>query len=437
MTKLVFLGALAISVAVFAQDKPVLNKAVINEAALKARFSEELVVPVAISKEERLRRAEMNTRLKDFMVFDLKRRDLKGELPVEFEKGKVEMLAGKLNQVVIKPQRIETKILSTSGVVELPGVIAVNSRSDPTASGGDPDSFELFRLTFLASPLPAVWDFEKNSYSTKVTFGLKSVSGGGVSPQLDEPVEVRVAFDGLLGKEPDPLIIAGVGLSQEESFILDFKPTTAEPKLMVRSSISDVDLELKAVSRISLQATREEVLGLGLEDVVFDVNEFLPHGEPVVNDVEVPVLVSVSGRARVEPEQPSFAAGAASTQFRVRSSGLGAIEVSTRVGDSVAIATVQQRFPFTAIVAVLFGGAIGGFSRRFVKGAHSIKSTRWVVEGIVVSLVAFVAGVLGVSTLGIPSAVVATEAGAFLTGVLSGFVGVVFLEKLTSSLGGR
>ena len=76
----------------------------------------------------------------------------------------------------------------------------------------------------------------------------------------------------------------------------------------------------------------------------------------------------------------------------------------------------------------LLGGALGGFARQFVKGARRSSRRRRTLEGVVVGLVAFLAGVLGVGYFELPSGVVATEAGAFLTGAIAGFAGVSVLE---------
>jgi UDP-N-acetyl-D-mannosaminuronate dehydrogenase len=57
-----------------------------------------------------------------------------------------------------------------------------------------------------------------------------------------------------------------------------------------------------------------------------------------------------------------------------------------------------------------------------------------VLEGTVVGLVAFVAAVLGVGYLHLPAAIAATEAGAFLTSVLCGFVGVAVFTALIDRL---
>jgi hypothetical protein len=77
---------------------------------------------------------------------------------------------------------------------------------------------------------------------------------------------------------------------------------------------------------------------------------------------------------------------------------------------------------------------LGGFSRRFRRQATANSSIARITEGLVVAIIAYVAGVLGVGYLGLPVAVVSTEAGAFLTGALTGFVGVTVIEALSKRL---
>lgn len=428
MKRYLWFLSLALSYPAFAQERTP------KPMELQAVTLQKVSAPV-LQQAEIMKGKVFTGELKTAAVMILKSGDSKSKLPAEFEKGEVVALGEGFSQFILKPKTIETRVINSSKAIDLPGVAVKMTGSNPVASGADDDGLELINLTYFASPSPAVWDLDNERYSTKVTFGLKSSKGTKSNFVLPAPVEVRVAFEGLAGEEPQPMFIAGMGLASEQSFSLDFKPTTPEPKLLVRSTISDVNLQLdlSAVSRLSLQESRQEVLGFGLGKVSFSVRDFLPHGEPVQIETAVPIAVTVSGRGSLSPEQPTFGPGLAVSQFEVRSSGLGEMVVEARVGDSLAVATVRQRFPWGPLIAVLMGGALGGFARKFVKGARSNRVPRWIAEGLVVSLIAFVAGVLGVGNLGIPSAIVATEAGAFLTGTLSGFIGVVFLEKLTAS----
>lgn len=369
--------------------------------------------------------------LKDWSVTDLDGKDVKAILSPRLAGNRLQIDPTVMSQFVLKPSKIETHVVDKVRVMELPGGIVTSTKSNPNGQSG---TLDWLRLTFLASPLPAIWDPLSNLYSTQVTFGLKESAQQTVSQELAKPITVLVSFDGLVGDTPPAVKIGGSGLENEQSFTLKFRPTTEHPRLRVRSSISDVDLELKAVSRLSLQSLQSEILGLGLDEAVFNVQEILPHGEDVQHAVSKPISISVEGRAKVDPEQPTFEAGSSLAQFKIRSSGLGNLEVKASFGGSVSTASVQQRFPTSPIIAVLLGGALGGYGRRFMKGADRSRASRWIVEGLVVGLIAFVAGVLGVGYLNLPAAIVATEAGAFLTGAITGFVGVAVLDKLTGSL---
>ena len=86
------------------------------------------------------------------------------------------------------------------------------------------------------------------------------------------------------------------------------------------------------------------------------------------------------------------------------------------------------------MLAALIGGAVGGFSRRFSRNASGGTGLARIAEGLAVAIIAYVAGVLGVGYLGLPVAVVSTEAGAFLTGALTGFAGVTVIELLSKRL---
>ena len=85
--------------------------------------------------------------------------------------------------------------------------------------------------------------------------------------------------------------------------------------------------------------------------------------------------------------------------------------------------------------ASLLGGALGGFSRRFRNKDTGSRDFMRVLEGILVAIVGYAVSVLGILQLGVPPAIAATEAGAFVTGVITGFLGVSIIESLTSHLG--
>ncbi len=175
--------------------------------------------------------------------------------------------------------------------------------------------------------------------------------------------------------------------------------------------------------------------GFGLGTVAVDVVHLLPHGVPAPVGEDTPVSLEIDGFARPEQDRLVIAAGRSRGHFTLRSAGLGPVTVSATARGLEDRRTIEQTFPVTPLIAVLLGGALGGYSRRFQKGAPDAAAHMRVVEGTAVALVAYVAVVVGVGTIAIPAAVAATEAGAFLTGALAGFAGVVVIERLSRRLG--
>lgn len=361
-------------------------------------------------------------------VSDFAGRDLTAEFKPETRDGRVTVDLTRPEQFVVKPRQIATMAIATQGPITLPGGVVVPLVEGPDASR--PAKNAWFRLTFAASPMPAPWDGESDGYVTRLTFGLKRPPQLPASIQLAQPVIVKLGYEGLTGPELPPLAIEAAGLEHEKTIELRFQPRTAQPTLLVRSTISDVNLTLSALARLEVRPQQRTVLGLGLETVLVAVTSVQAHGAAQPFPGATPVALEISGGARPEAEAVMFEAGASTATFRLRSGGLGAVVVQATAGGLSGEAGITQRFPTGPLVATLLGAALGGLARRFVKGARRGRTGRRILEGLIVGLVAFVAGVLGVGYLNLPPAVVATEAGAFLVGALSGFAGVTVLESL-------
>lgn len=360
---------------------------------------------------------------------DLQGRDLSSVLSPRVENGE---LAVELptRQFVIKPAQIQTLVVRSNEQMMLPGGVV-----QPVMAEGasQPSSLAWFRLTLAASPVPALWDAAQGNYLTRLTFGLRRPDNAPASIALEQPVIVKLSFVGLTGAEPAPLTIDAPGLEHEKTVDLHFLPSTQEPKLLVRSSISDADLALAALPRLDVRPVQRAMLGFGLETVAVTVEQVMPHGLPFPAGETTPVVLQIDGRARPDPPQPEIASGASTASFALRSAGLGAVTIRANAGGRGGVAVIEQQFPTGPLVAAVVGGVLGGFLRRFVKGAKRAGAGRRVLEGALVGVVAFVAGVLGVGLLDLPSAIVGTEAGAFLTGTIIGFVGVTAMEMLAKA----
>ena len=192
----------------------------------------------------------------------------------------------------------------------------------------------------------------------------------------------------------------------------------------MRSSITDTNVELQALPRLELRPMEAKILGFGLGAADILIEHVQPYGEPLPTAGKIVVGLEVSGRAIPDPRDPSFAAGAADTMFRLRSAGLGTVSVRATAAGISGRTSVEQQFPASPLVSALIGGTLGSLARRSSSAPARARPRARSLEGLLVAwTIAFVAGVLGVGYLGLPAAVVSTEAGAFLTGALTGFAG--------------
>lgn len=367
--------------------------------------------------------------LTEAKITDLAGNDIAGILAPQTV-GEKTTMAQPTQPFVIKSRKPPLVALNAINETMLPGGLVV--ALSPAPDGGGAATAVWFRLFCSISPRPAPWDETESSYVTRMKFTVRPTEGSPPSLMLPSPVTVSLEFDGMTAREVPDFVITQAGLEHQKVVELRFRPSTLQPKLKVRSTISDSDLPIEALPRLELRPARTEWLGFGLETLPVAVAQIQPDGGAVVAPAPVNVDIQVEGVARREgAEAVIIPAGEARAGFVLRSSGLGKVVVRATAGSLTATTVLNQKFPTGPLIAALLGGALGGLARRWIKGARKRSSTRHMVEGVVVGAVAFVAGVLGVGYLHLPAAIVATEAGAFLSGVLCGFAGVAVLSAIT------
>jgi hypothetical protein len=308
---------------------------------------------------------------------------------------------------------------------DLPGGVA-------TARTGEPEAGGWFQPTLAASPTPAIWDEDLNRYRMRLSLGLRG-DNLPANATLQQPVTVQFGFRGLIADPFDAVILEQSGIENEIHLEFLFLPTDGQPVLELRSTITDIDYPIEAMPRIELRPVQESITGLGLEDVLVRVLHLQPDGTASsAANSQIATIEVTAGSAVPDPSVLNLQGGSA--QFTLRSRGLDDTQIRVTAGALSDTLTIRQQFPTGPLIAALIGGALGGFSRRFRRQATANSSIARITEGLVVAIIAYVAGVLGVGYLGLPVAVVSTEAGAFLTGALTGFVGVTVIEALSKRL---
>ncbi|BET69126.1 hypothetical protein ASA1KI_40440 [Opitutales bacterium ASA1] len=334
--------------------------------------------------------------------------------------------------VVLKPSEA-VPLQMKKGVQWLPGVVVPPRAND---DGGRTVAEALGSYAEFAI-VPIVWDVSIDAYRLVGRVGVARNGDRTLGGELGARAIVRLAFDGLAA-EPAEYTIEDAGAEGERPMEVVFTGTLkAQARLIVRSNLAaDQPFLMDVRPRIDVKARNNPILGLGLEETIVVVQCVEAHGAALALPGDVPVEVETSGGRDQDASAMRVSQADPRREFRVRSVGFEPIKVAATARlpteAIVGSVTIRTTMPWVQLAAALLGGALGGFARRFVKGARRNRTGVWMLEGLVVALVAFVAGVLGVGFVGLPSFIVATVAGAFLTGTIGGFLGVTVIEKITS-----
>jgi hypothetical protein len=268
--------------------------------------------------------------------------------------------------------------------------------------------------------------------------GIAKNSDQKIAGALGTRALVKFSFEQVADVDASECALEQIGIDGEQQVDMKFAHTLGDtPALIVRSSVADVQKYLLEVQpRLVLQATRDPILGLGLEKTQVTVSAAR------ANDSALPVGSSQTVRITCEGGSTDGGGHLAISDtepqcsFTLRSMGWGDVHlvanVSTPTQAISGSLTIRQVTPWAQFAAALIGGALGGYARRFVKGARAKAASRRVLEGLIVGFICFVAGALGVGWNWVPEVVVATIAGAFLTGAITGFTGVTALEKISA-----
>ena len=405
-------------------DPRLVDRAITGQsAALETRATAETRATVTLDRW----RTDRALTAGDIQVTDLEGRDLSAETEKRVENGRVELALPEDRRDVIVRLREVVSLPLPERRTTLPGGVV---QSGPDA--GDESAW--FRPSIMATPVPVTWNTEQRRYSTRIFLGLQPPRNAPAA-QLDQPIVMRLGFRGLTAEPVPDVTLAMAGVEHEKEVELSFLPTTEAPVIEVRSSLGDVDLTMEVLPRLELRPVGDSVPGLGLGAVAVDVVRLHPHGAPAAVAEDTDVTVEIQGGAHPEEERVQIPAGQSRTRFTLRSARLGPVTIKATAGALSDSRTIDQQLPVAPLTAALVGGALGGFSRRFRKGSAAVADGARVVEGLLVALVAYAASVVGVGWLGIPAAVAGTAAGAFLVGVLAGFVGVTVIEVLAKKGG--
>jgi hypothetical protein len=290
-------------------------------------------------------------------------------------------------------------------------------------------------ITFSNAPI--AWDTSNDMYRIRADVGIVKNNDSAIGGAIGTKALVKLSFHGVtLKDDPPELTIERLAVEGEQGFELGFTRTDAsDPRLIVHSTLAADQAYLMDVEpRLDLTPDHNPVLGLGFEDTTVSVEIVQAHGAPLRLGERVVAEIQCEGVRKKSGDEIKLDDNAPRASFAVTSGLIGDAHIiataRTSTKEIVGSVTIRQQMPWAQLAVALFGGALGGFARKFRKGARRIDTRKRVLEGLIVGLVAFVAGALGVGFLNLPREIVSTVAGALLTGALTGFAGVTVIETI-------
>ena len=385
-------------------------------------------LPQAISRNAVNDQLSIDTSKLDFLKnISVRAVDLNGNKIQSNTSGDVLTVAAKASDwVVIQPVQSKPMLISRK-TQWLPGFSVVEDHT------GTAKTFSTYVRLAIA---PVVWNLEKDAYEIIAVVGVARDGDEKTPGPLGQDAKIKLSFDGI-PVNPAELTINQLGIEGEQEVRFLFNHASkARPSIIVRSSIAnEQDFTMPITPRLSLSAKNNPVLGFGLSRTIVTARPVDAMGRELTGFAGRDVDIEVDGGDIVGSEAWQFDESS-KLAFAVISSDLGNIVITAMTRSSeqslAGSLTIGTKLPWPQLLAAILGGVLGGFCRRFVKGARKTQSLLHIVEGASVSIIAFVAGVLGVGFLSLPAVIVATVGGAFLTGSIAGFLGVMVLEKLSS-----
>jgi hypothetical protein len=294
---------------------------------------------------------------------------------------------------------------------------------------------------FLTLAKAIHWDGAIHRHVAQFEFWLEPEAGDGLA--FSHPIDALfvVTCDEV---SPARTQIASVGVAAHTTISVScsaaVKNELPEQQISVLVDSGKLSYPFKIPHRAGppvLAANQSYAYGLGFGDLALTVSSLEEDGSPLRADGDLPVNFVVS--------KGTFAVPAAVlTRDQQRASvtahprGLGRVELSAMLREqSSQRLTVSLGLPVLPFLAMLLGGAVGGFLVSL--GLKTGKKTRRraLTEGVIVGVVTAILSLLIPSALfGLPDVTpfLRSEAGLFAVATLAGLLGTPLLKSIAGKL---
>ncbi len=297
---------------------------------------------------------------------------------------------------------------------------------------------EIF-LEALETPLR--WNTNSGSYMTTLAVGL-DFPGHPEITKLPVPVIFTlITRNAVVNRNTVSVRNPGPPYEQVQLIVSNARAeaTVTAHYPLVKDEALPLDCALE-LDKIAVDVTERQIAAFGLGTTRLTVRRIAKDQSEITDATKLELVLSLdSGKGHLESGVLIIPPNASKAETELRSVGLGTAEILASAGGVTGKSgIVTYFFPIGLMAATLLGGLLGGVGRYFRQRkskATKASIVKWIIQGIVCGVLIVAAALAGIIIFALPSLVLATELGVFVTAALAGYAGAPILDKVVKRFG--
>ena len=292
---------------------------------------------------------------------------------------------------------------------------------------------------FLKLARAILWDDERKAYIAELLFGVDPEPGHPSEGALDPPFRARftVSCDDVTPADAE---VSAIGPAGYQVVRVACSPAVKNerPSQVIEVHVGSGTLSYPfqlphRPGNPLLLASDVSVPGLGLGTVRLTVKQVEEDGSLIEASEPLAVQLLAEGGGTFSPNQLTIAKGEREASVEVHPTGLGKLEVAAALGELRSDSlTIQLRWPWLAMFAMLAGALIGAFLD-WVRNTRQ-RTFRRALADVLAGMLVAAATLLLPALTPLPSWARPTELAFFLIAAAAAFIGLNAFDALSRRL---
>lgn len=330
------------------------------------------------------------------------------------------------------PEAAQHSLIEESSKTALPWLVIDTRKTDQGTK-------VLATRPFLKLARAILWDDASKRYIAELLFGVDPEPGHPSEGALDPPFRARftVSCDEVTPADAE---VSAIGPAGYQVVRVACSPAVKNerPSQVVEVHVGSGTLRYPfqlphRPGNPLLLASDVSIPGLGLGTIRLTVKQVEEDGSPIEATQPVAVQLLAEGGGTFRPNQLAIAKGQRESSVEVHPTGLGKLEVTAALGELRSEPlTIQLRWPWLAMFAMLAGALIGSFLD-WVRNARQ-RTVRRALADVLTGMLVAAATLLVPALAPLPSWARPTELAFFLVAAAAAFIGLNAFDALARRL---